>query len=268
MAKVFVINGEQVATTVREVCEVLGRKVTKKDILAGLVEEVVEMDEKEVAEMGLGAEAELEGAEDIAKEVDRALNEDINPEDDEEDDEEDTEEGTGEDDNEDDNNEEDDKPEDTGSDKNKVPASLAEKLKAITKPSGSTAPKSDKYEEGAEIEYPEKGTKTVEELKALYKRLTDKHLDDWLELEGLTYTPSDNPGINRMRKCMAITNLHHPKANGGSGKKSKSKYAQYTTEDLVQLCMDNNVEVKDSQGDMRILRMYCIISLRNAGLLK
>lgn len=263
MAKVFVINGEQVATTVREVCEVLGRKVTKKDILAGLVEEVVEMDEKEVAEMGLGAEAELEGAEDIAEEVDKALNEDVNLEDDEEDTE-DTEEDTEDEEDE----EEDTKAEDTGADKNKVPASLAEKLKAITKPSGSTAPKSDKYEEGAEIEYPEKGTKTVEELKALYKRLTDKHLDDWLELEGLTYTPSDNPGINRMRKCMAITNFHHPKANGGSGKKSKSKYAQYTTEDLVQLCMDNNVEVKDSQGDMRILRMYCIISLRNAGLLK
>ena len=103
-------------------------------------------------------------------------------------------------------------------------------------------------------------------LKKIYKGLTDAQLDEWLALEGLTDKVKlcGHGPIDRMRKCMAITNLHFPKE---SAVKTKSKYADYTTEQLVQMAMDSDVEVKDDKGDMRILRMYTIMALKQAGVL-
>jgi len=66
---------------------------------------------------------------------------------------------------------------------------------------------------------------------------------------------------------MAIKSLHFPELSQPKKKKSKSKYAQYTTEELVQMALDNDVEVPDDKGDMRICRMYTIVSLRKAGII-
>lgn len=150
-----------------------------------------------------------------------------------------------------------------------IPADLQEKLKAITKPA---APKKQPVkkelalDKDGNIEYPEKGDFTEpEQLKKYYKNLTNDQLQDWLELEGLEYKHCDtNEAINRMRMCMSMTSYHFPKAKSA---KKKSKYAQYTNEQLVQMCLDNDIEVKDAKGDMRILRMYSIMALRKAGLL-
>lgn len=117
-------------------------------------------------------------------------------------------------------------------------------------------------------EYPEVGFfKEKKQLQKFYKQLTDEQLNDWIELEGLVYKESDNEPINRMRKCMAILNLHFPKTSTGSTKK-KSKYADFSTEQLLEMALDNDVEVKEAKGDERILRMYAIMALRNAGLLE
>ena len=104
-------------------------------------------------------------------------------------------------------------------------------------------------------------------LKKIYKKLTDAQLDEWLELEGLTdkVKLTDHDAINRMRKCMSITELHFPKPV--SEGKSKSKYSSMSTEDLVKLAMDNDLDIKDDKGDIRIMRMYTIMALREAGLL-
>jgi hypothetical protein len=67
--------------------------------------------------------------------------------------------------------------------------------------------------------YPEVGFfKEEKDLKKFYKQLTDEQLDEWLEIEGLDYKPSDNEPINRMRKCMAILYCHFPRETKGSSK--------------------------------------------------
>ena len=118
-----------------------------------------------------------------------------------------------------------------------------------------------------EVKFPEVGTVTDrKELKRLYKKLSDAEIDEWLELEGITDKVKlcEHEAINRMRKCMAITALHFPKEAAPA---KKSKYAEYSTEELVQMAMDNDVDVPDDKGDPRILRMYTIVALKKAGIL-
>lgn len=118
-------------------------------------------------------------------------------------------------------------------------------------------------------EYPERGYfKTEKDIKKYIKKLTDEQLADWCELEGIKWKPSDNQSINRMRMAMAIKSYHGFGLPQGSGKKSKSKYAQYTTEELIKMALDNDVYVRDAKGDPRILRMYAIMALREAGVLE
>jgi hypothetical protein len=113
----------------------------------------------------------------------------------------------------------------------------------------------------AENGYPEVGHFTEQkDLQKFYKHLDDAQLLDWIELEGLTFNPSDSEPINRMRMAMTILYKHFPKKEAT---KKKSKYADYTNEVLMQLAMDNDVlfEVCD---DERILRMRAIMALRVA----
>jgi hypothetical protein len=118
-----------------------------------------------------------------------------------------------------------------------------------------------------EVEYPEPGSfKDEKALKKFYKQLSDEQLDEWIELEGLKYKECEHPSINRMRKCMAIRELHFPtkpKANT----KSKSKYSHFSTEQLVEMANEAGIPVKDSKGSDQILRMYTIMALREKGLI-
>jgi hypothetical protein len=107
--------------------------------------------------------------------------------------------------------------------------------------------------------FPEKGAYTdSKELQKFYKHLTDEQLNEWIEVEGLEYNPSDSAPIERMRKCMAILYSHFPKA---PAKKKQSKYSQYSLEDLVTLAVDNDVPVEPTD-DERIMRMRTIMALR------
>jgi hypothetical protein len=158
---------------------------------------------------------------------------------------------------------------DAPTDKNKVGLTLQEKLALITKPKEvkKNKGKTVKIDPTKPVEFPERGSYTdPKDLKKFYKQLTDAQLDEWLELEGLVYKASGNLSIDRMRKCMAIMDAHFPK-EPGKGKK-KSKYADFTTEQLVEMCMENDVEIKDAKGDMRILRMYTVMALKEAGILE
>jgi hypothetical protein len=120
-----------------------------------------------------------------------------------------------------------------------------------------------------EIEYPEVGSFDTEKaMKKFVKGLTDSQLQEWCELEGATWKANDHESINRMRMAMAIKAIHFPDTAPKKGKKSKSKYAQYETEHLVQMALDNDVEVPDDKGDQRILRMYTIMALRKAGIIE
>lgn len=113
--------------------------------------------------------------------------------------------------------------------------------------------------------YPEVGSVTESKvLKKHFKNLTNDQLDEWISIEGIQVTLCGHAPIDRMRKCMAITAKHFPPAPKAT---TKSRYSNYTTEELVQMAMDNNVEIRDDKGDMRILRMYTIVALREAGLL-
>lgn len=121
-----------------------------------------------------------------------------------------------------------------------------------------------------DTEYPEVGYFADEKaLKKYIKGISNEALQGWCDLEGAEYKPCDHESINRMRMAMAIKGLHFPDtvAKKGSSKK-KSKYADYSTEDLVQMAIDNDVEVRDDKGDMRILRMYTIMALKDAGILE
>lgn len=120
-----------------------------------------------------------------------------------------------------------------------------------------------------EQDYPEVGEfKDEKAMKKFIKGLSDESLEEWCTLEGVEWKHNDHAAINRMRMAMAIKALHFKPATTGKSKKSKSKYAHYTTEELVQMALDNDIEVPDDKGDMRICRMYTIIALRNAGLIE
>lgn len=96
-------------------------------------------------------------------------------------------------------------------------------------------------------------------LKKFYKQLPTEVLEDWCAKEGLEYNACpDNESIHRMRVAMAILYLHFPKETKA---KKKSKYADYTLEQLVELALDNGVVVEDTD-DMRIMRMRLIMALR------
>lgn len=135
---------------------------------------------------------------------------------------------------------------------------------------GSQPPKKDaKPAINDDVEFPEVGGFADEKaMKKFVKKLSDEQLYEWCELEGITWKrcPEHAP-IDRMRAAMAIKAKHFPATAPQGSKKSKSKYADMKTEELVQLAMDNDVQVPDDKGDMRILRMYTIMALRKAGLI-
>ncbi len=107
--------------------------------------------------------------------------------------------------------------------------------------------------------YPEADVFTEKkDLQKFYKHLSDEQLQEWLELEGLEYTPNDSAPINRMRQCMAILYSRFPKQ---APAKKQSKYAQYTMDDLFKLALDHDVVFEDTD-DERILRMRAIMALR------
>lgn len=143
----------------------------------------------------------------------------------------------------------------------------------VTKPADPVL--TDKEDEGVEddtpvndTEYPEVGDfKDEKAMKKFVKGLSDASLQEWCILEGAQWKECEHESINRMRMAMAIKAIHFPTTAPKAGKKSKSKYATYATEDLVQMALDNDVEVPDDKGDSRILRMYTIMALRKAGII-
>lgn len=108
--------------------------------------------------------------------------------------------------------------------------------------------------------YPEVGQFADEKsVQKFYKQLTQEQLDAWCELEGLTYKAcEDQPAIHRMRAAMAILYKHFPKE---VSPKKESPYKAYTTEQLVQLALENDVVFETCEDD-RILRMRAIMALR------
>lgn len=115
------------------------------------------------------------------------------------------------------------------------------------------------------VGYPEVGKFTEKkELQKFYKFCTTEQLQEWVELEGLTITPSESAPIHRMRLAMAVLYLHFPKAPTA---KKRAKYADYTLEDLINMAIDNDV-VFEPVDDERILRMRAIMALKAAGLVE
>lgn len=122
--------------------------------------------------------------------------------------------------------------------------------------------------QASDTEYPEVGDfKDEKAMKKFIKGLSNESLQEWCMLEGAEWKPNDHESINRMRMAMAIKAKHFPQLAKSGGKKSKSKYASYSTEELVSMAMENDVEVPDDKGDTRILRMYTIMALRKAGMI-
>jgi ribosomal protein L13 len=113
--------------------------------------------------------------------------------------------------------------------------------------------------------YPEVGMFADEKtLKKFYKQLSDEQLLEWVIVEGLTYKPcEESEAINHMRICMAILYKHFPKESSTGSSKPKSKYSEYTTENLMQMAIDHEVPVEVTD-DMRIMRMRTIMALRAA----
>lgn len=120
-----------------------------------------------------------------------------------------------------------------------------------------------------DIEYPEVGHfKDEKAMKKYVKKVPDAALFEWCELEGATWKrcPEHAP-IDRMRAAMALKAKHFPDTAPKASTKSKSKYADYATEDLVQMAIDNDIYVDGDNGDMRILRMKTIMALRAKGII-
>lgn len=115
--------------------------------------------------------------------------------------------------------------------------------------------------------YPELGFfEEKKDLQKFYKQLPTETLEDWCSVEGLEYNKcEDSEPIHRMRVCMAILYLHFPKKP--SEAKQKSKYADYSTEQLIQMAIDNDVAVEVTE-DLRIMRMRTIMNLRAANIIE
>jgi len=108
--------------------------------------------------------------------------------------------------------------------------------------------------------YPEVGSFSNEkDIQRFYKQLSTDQVKDWANLEGLEYKPCpEHEAIDRMRVCMAILRKHFPVETKAA---TVSPYKQYSTEDLVQMALDNNVLFETTDDD-RILRMRAIMALR------
>lgn len=265
----YLVNGEETVNTLKEVGAILGVKVTKKGLEAGeypevevvedvkeevtdqleegkqLVEALQEEGKLEVVMVGdAPATGELEQVEEEQEELpleEEPIEEEVHTE------------------------EEVPAPVEESKEAPKEDwRAMAKKLKQ-PEPKAK-APKVKEDLAGQDIEYPEVGHfETVDDIKKFYKRLSMEQISEWCEVEGLEWKHNDNPGINRMRACMAISNLHFPKKSSG---KKKAKYGHLSTEDLLAMALENDVEVREPKGDNEnILRMYTIMALREAGLL-
>jgi hypothetical protein len=262
----------QTVMSLDKVHKILGYKVSKVDILDGKIDGVTAID-PDTQDTIKGMDEVIDNTMSEA-DVDEAIN-DILADDGNEDEsdnegisEDDVSEGT------DDNTDEDDSEENTDEDTppadNSLEAKLA-KLRAMSEAHKAgredTGKKGKKGKKVFDGNYPEVGEFSEEkEIRKFYKQLTDEQLQEWCDLEGVEYKPCDHQSIQRMRMCMAITAKHFPKEQSTS--KKKSKYADFTLDQLVQMAIDNDVEVKDHRGDDRILRMYLIMALRDAGVIE
>lgn len=116
-----------------------------------------------------------------------------------------------------------------------------------------------------ETGFPEVGTyDDPAMLKKFYKHCDAEQLAEWLALEGLSENvkPTDSEQIYRMRQCMEILYLHFPKTP--AKKKKQSPYAVYTLDNLLELCLEADVEL-EMCDDERILRMRAIMALKPTG---
>lgn len=139
----------------------------------------------------------------------------------------------------------------------------------LTNTQDDSEDEADLPDDSSDIEYPEVGHfKDEKAMKKYIKTLKDSELQEWCELEGAEWKHNDHESINRMRMAMAIKAIHFPATAPKKGKKSKSKYAQYSDEQLVEMALEHDVEVPDDKGDQRILRMYTIMALRKAGIIE
>lgn len=111
--------------------------------------------------------------------------------------------------------------------------------------------------------YPEVGVfQDKKSLQKFYKQLDTAVLEDWCELEGLSYKPCpDSDQIHRMRVAMAILYLHFPKP--ASKAKKESPYKKFSLEELLQMAVDNDVPVEPTESE-QIMRMRTIMALRAA----
>lgn len=111
----------------------------------------------------------------------------------------------------------------------------------------------------AENGFPEVGHFTEQkDLQKFYKHLSDDQLLEWVELEGLEFKPAESQPINRMRMAMSVLYKHFPKKEAA---KKKSKYADYSDEQLIQMLLDHEVPCEVTE-DSRIMRMRAIMALR------
>jgi len=273
----YLVNGEETVTTVKEVGAILGVKVTKKGILAGeyegveVIEDVVEeagndtlveaaVEEGKLEIVMVGDAPESGKLEQVEEEQEVGVNDGsdgIEPELEEED----LGDGT-----EPEVHTEEEVPAPVEEEPKEEVADWRAMAKKLKQPEPKAkAPKVKEDLAGQEIEYPEVGHfESVEDIKKFYKRLSMEQITEWADIEGLEWKTNDNPGINRMRACMAISNHHFPKK---SGSKKKAKYGHLTTEELLEMAIDNDIEVRDGKGNENILRMYTIMALKQAGIL-
>jgi hypothetical protein len=244
MKNVYMVNTEEATmvevTTIKAVTELLGKRVTKKDIEAGKVEGVslVEVtEEQDTLELTDVEQVLTDTQEEVDAPIHTVEQAPVATEEVEEVEEEvDTEEAT------------------EVAEPTEEQDTVEEEV--VEEPTVA---------EG--ITYPEVGDfKEAKDIKAYYKKLTVEQLEEWVELEGLEVVHTDSPNIYRMRLAMAILYHHFPKAPAKASKKSSQKYP-LSTEEYVQMAMENDVEVKDDKGNMQILRMYTIMALKNAGLI-
>jgi len=110
---------------------------------------------------------------------------------------------------------------------------------------------------------------TLDELKGFIKDIDTDTLEFIANTVGAKWSTHANAPINRMRIAMALKTYFFPELfapKEESGKKKKPKYADLTTERLLEMAKSGNLEIQKT-GHPPIDRMKAIVALKNAGLL-
>ncbi|MNH11750.1 hypothetical protein D3C73_1353410 [compost metagenome] len=109
--------------------------------------------------------------------------------------------------------------------------------------------------------------KKIEELKEFIRDIDTPTLEYMVRGLKLTWKPTNNISIHRMRVAMALQAFYFPELFKPKDPKKKGKYGDLSTEELTTMAAEHKLEVPQS-GNEPIDRMRLIMALKKVNALE